>query len=320
MSQPFADCSLSDFAHEITLATRAVVSPGTSLNAASTVAAQTDYEKHTIAQLKDLCAQRGLFPPERAKKAVYIEILKNSPAASTVSAQTDYEKHTRAAVSPGTSLNAASTVAAQTDYEKHTIAQLKDLCAQRGLFPPEKAKKAVYIEILKNSPAASTVSAQTDYEKHTIAQLKDLCAQRGLFRPEKATKAVYIEILKNSAAVDAAALQDDDSSAVDNWHIGSSIDIEEILNAEHLPQYIDLSKSIEDDNCVRPIQKVQLAALGSRLQSNTSILHLNFFGNNIGPDGMRELQHPIGALTGLLQLELGGACVCTYDCFGFCIL
>jgi hypothetical protein len=57
------------------------------------------------------------------------------------------------------------------DYEKQTVAQLKELCAQRGLSTPNKAKKvqtftvakrfpflmyqqADYIEILKNSPAA----------------------------------------------------------------------------------------------------------------------------------------------------------------------
>jgi hypothetical protein len=41
----------------------------------------------------------------------------------------------------------------QMDYEKQTVAQLKELCAQRGLSTPNKAKKADYIEILKSSPA-----------------------------------------------------------------------------------------------------------------------------------------------------------------------
>jgi hypothetical protein len=46
------------------------------------------------------------------------------------------------------------------DYEKQTIAQLKELCAQRGLSTPTKAKKADYIEILKS--AATHVAASDD--------------------------------------------------------------------------------------------------------------------------------------------------------------
>jgi hypothetical protein len=411
MSKPLADCSLSDFALEITLATRTAVS------------AQMDYGKHTIAQLKDLCAQRGLVCPERAKKAVYIEILKNSPAVDAVSSSSENEgisdgsddsvgsfvdskyssvdgsfvdsKYSsveeihkmcrwnttrsrnqlrllmlREGAKPGDIIELLPPVASRkrgerwfmavvdgtvidktTDeprisacrwwmnwspgqftgpdktMEQHQTQEVRCIidwgCAkdmmkkERQGFVP---KRGVDVAIDGGEVSSQKMHAQTDYEKHTIAQLKDLCAQRGLFRPERATKAVYIEILKNSPAVDAAALQDDDSSAVDNWRIGSSIDIEEMLNAGHLPQYIDLSKPLEDDNCVRPIQKVQLAALGSRLQYNTSILHFNIFGNDIGPDGMRELLHPIGTLTGLQQLDLGGVCVCMYDCFSFCIL
>jgi hypothetical protein len=45
------------------------------------------------------------------------------------------------------------------DYEKQTVAQLKELCAQRGLSTPNKAKKADYIDILKSSPAVPPFSS-----------------------------------------------------------------------------------------------------------------------------------------------------------------
>ncbi len=45
------------------------------------------------------------------------------------------------------------------DYEKQTVAQLKELCAQRGLTTPNKAKKADYIDILKSSPAVPPFSS-----------------------------------------------------------------------------------------------------------------------------------------------------------------
>ena len=56
--------------------------------------------------------------------------------------------------------SSASSALPSMDYEKQTVAQLKELCAQRGLSTPTKAKKADYIEILKS---AATPVAASDY-------------------------------------------------------------------------------------------------------------------------------------------------------------
>lgn len=100
----------------------------------------------------EACPHYGSLSPE-LKRRLYLLSTQKADKYSVCSAL-------GLAVPASSASSSASSAIPSMDYEKQTVAQLKELCAQRGLSTPTKAKKADYIEILKS--AAAPVAASDD--------------------------------------------------------------------------------------------------------------------------------------------------------------
>ncbi len=98
--------------------------------------------------------------------------------------------------------SSASSAIPSMDYEKQTVAQLKELCAQRGLFAPTKAKKADYIVILKS--AATPVAASAVINESNALQSAESETEAGHSEVPVAAGTTGVLMMENWSASNAA--------------------------------------------------------------------------------------------------------------------
>ena len=90
------------------------------------------------------------------------------------------------------------------------------------------------------------------------------------------------------------------SSPVDFDALPYAQRVQALLQAQPLPNVVNLGQYnispdgtyVEQDGFIRMTEE-QLQPLARPLQAQPSVTHLNLYGNEIGPEGMRLLAEPI---------------------------
>ena len=111
------------------------------------------------------------------------------------------------------------------------------------------------------------------------------------------------------------------SSPVDFDALPYAQRVQALLQAQPLPNVVNLGKwnispdgtFVQQDGFIRMTEE-QLQQLARQLQAQPSVTHLNLYGNEIGPEGMRLQAEPIAMQTGLKTLDLSSTCLlCCFD-------
>ncbi len=109
----------------------------------------------TVAQLKALALNKGLYVPSRALKNDIIRLIesKNIPSPSVPRVPTPFRVS-----SPDTTPSSTVPSSTTSDISGMTVAQLKAFAVQKGIYIPSKASKSQIISIIESNLSKGTSS------------------------------------------------------------------------------------------------------------------------------------------------------------------